>query len=440
MEKRHSRESVWNMTIPPSISGAILLCCAVGSLYTIYRRDFLLCALFVAIGCTFAMLLRNVHALELAHSQLRRAMARERSKLKEVSESARKDPLTQLYNKTETEEMIADYLCAYEGPSVFMIIDIDNFKGINDTLGHLYGDAVLSELALRLKTIFRDTDVVGRIGGDEFIVFMTNISDMEVIKGKIEKILCTFNRSFAEKDVSYKISASVGVAFHPKDGATFSLLMEKADKALYFAKKHGKNRYAIYTNAIETGEDVPAEIQLDDVRQEAAERLQKNFRENIADYMLKIFYEYNDVERSVAVLLDFVGRTYGIGRIEVVTFSEDDKWFYCRHEWCMDGVQSVSSGIATPTDEWEGIRVQLDRDNILYCEDVQEHLPNCLVKDSIKERGAKSVIICYILDGDKRQAAVSFEYFAKVHPVSAEERDALLTISRTICLFIIRGK
>lgn len=77
-----------------------------------------------------------------------------------------------------------------------MIIDIDNFKGINDNLGHLYGDAVLSEIANDLINLFRATDIVGRIGGDEFIVFIKDISETRDIINKAEELVKTFERSF----------------------------------------------------------------------------------------------------------------------------------------------------------------------------------------------------------------------------------------------------
>ncbi|MFN1844965.1 GGDEF domain-containing protein [Clostridioides difficile] len=77
-----------------------------------------------------------------------------------------------------------------------MIIDIDDFKGINDNLGHLYGDAVLSEIANDLINLFRATDIVGRIGGDEFIVFIKDISETRDIINKAEELVKTFERSF----------------------------------------------------------------------------------------------------------------------------------------------------------------------------------------------------------------------------------------------------
>lgn len=429
--------SVLNMTIPAVVSWTILFCCCVGGLFTIYRRDALLCILFVVIAFTFGLLLKNIHTLETTHKQLRRAIAKEQSKLVEVSESAKRDPLTQLYNKAETEELVEDYIATSEDPAAFIFIDVDNFKAVNDTMGHLFGDAVLSELALKLKTLFRDSDIVGRIGGDEFAIFMTRISDTEVIENKIRNVMQAFSRSFAQKETKCHISASVGAALYPRDGRTFEDLMGKSDMAMYHAKNHGKNGYQFYANIEAENGGHPVIVTLRPTV-ETPETPQKNFRENVADYMLKIFFEYNDVDRSVPVLLDFVGRAYGIGRIEVASFSDDDKYFFCLYEWCQEGIAPLDTGTATPTDPWDIISSKLDEDNILYCEDMRASDTSYLDNDSARKRGVRTVIICYILEKGKRRAAVSFEYFDAVRPLSAEMRDSLLTISRAICLFVVR--
>ncbi|MDO9544109.1 MAG: diguanylate cyclase, partial [Synergistaceae bacterium] len=108
----------------------------------------------------------------------------QKRKLQSAEEIAMKDPLTQLFNKTSTRDLIESYISSSQNQGVFMMLDIDNFKRVNDTLGHLYGDAVLSELARTLKSLFRDSDITGRIGGDEFVVFMTNVKETAVVQKK----------------------------------------------------------------------------------------------------------------------------------------------------------------------------------------------------------------------------------------------------------------
>ncbi len=132
----------------------------------------------------------------------------QKRKLQTAEESAMKDPLTQLYNKVSTKALIEEYISANQNQGAFMMLDIDNFKRVNDTLGHLYGDAVLSELAHTLKSLFRDTDIIGRVGGDEFVVFMTNINELAVIRTKAERILSAFKRPFRTENAEQEFPAA----------------------------------------------------------------------------------------------------------------------------------------------------------------------------------------------------------------------------------------
>jgi len=161
---------------------------------------------------------------------------------------AQRDSLTNLYNKGTTNQLIEDYIHneGKDGNHAFFIIDIDDFKSINDNLGHLVGDTVLSNISSKISTIFRDDDVVGRIGGDEFIVFLKNISSEELIRKKGDDLTQAFKESFTGDDNTYKVSGSIGIAKYPHHGTNFKDLYTNADKALYGSKNGGKDRYSIF--------------------------------------------------------------------------------------------------------------------------------------------------------------------------------------------------
>ncbi|MEA4891931.1 MAG: diguanylate cyclase [Peptococcaceae bacterium] len=172
---------------------------------------------------------------------------RDKRELNQITEQARRDPLTGLYNKEVTEELIKAYLERGQEPALFMVIDVDNFKNVNDTLGHIYGDAVLSDISRRLNSLFRSSDVVGRVGGDEFVVFLPGIREEKDIMLRIRNAADVFHRNYSDGAASYRLSGSIGAACFPEDGATFPELFENADKAMYYAKNRGKNQYAMYS-------------------------------------------------------------------------------------------------------------------------------------------------------------------------------------------------
>ncbi len=169
-----------------------------------------------------------------------------------ISKSQR-DTLTGLYNKGTTEALIDEAACSVNEDALhaLYIIDIDNFKGINDNLGHMFGDAVLTTVASKLKGLFRATDVVGRIGGDEFIVFLRDVPNEELIIKKATDISNIFRQTIERDGTIYKISGSIGISILPSHGKSFAELYKKSDIALYTAKKMGKDCFAFYSEATE---------------------------------------------------------------------------------------------------------------------------------------------------------------------------------------------
>lgn len=169
-------------------------------------------------------------------------------KLREMSlrKLVGRDPLTKAYNRAATEEKINDILKQEQSKqNVFLLIDLDNFKAVNDSLGHLTGDKTLVDVVNIIRQHVRGYDVVGRLGGDEFIVFLVNIPE-EILHKNISILLKKLNLTYEVDGVCESVSASIGVALAPKDGTDFRTLYAKADKALYSVKNGGKNNYKIY--------------------------------------------------------------------------------------------------------------------------------------------------------------------------------------------------
>lgn len=168
--------------------------------------------------------------------------------IEKLESKSKTDLLTQLYNKVTTEAMIEEYLSSSppEERHGFIIVDIDNFKGINDTLGHIYGDDVLKRVSAQIKDLFRATDIVGRAGGDEFVILVKDMPDEDLLKIKLSDICAVFHNAYTGDNAEYKISASVGAAVFPNDGTTFSELYQHADAALYRSKNAGKDRFCLY--------------------------------------------------------------------------------------------------------------------------------------------------------------------------------------------------
>lgn len=155
---------------------------------------------------------------------------------------AQTDPLTLVYNKETTQKQIDQKL--KDGKEhCFLILDVDSFKLVNDNYGHIVGDKVLNQLGQLFKKHFRSTDIVGRIGGDEFIVL---IEDNKIGEDRVKDLIQKVNQLQIEELQGFKLSISVGIAYAPKQGTTFMELYRHADQALYKTKRSGKNGYNVY--------------------------------------------------------------------------------------------------------------------------------------------------------------------------------------------------
>ena len=169
------------------------------------------------------------------------------SKLEEqkIRNAAELDLMTKVFNRETAMDYIEQILKnEYDrGHSLYML-DVDNFKGLNDTLGHQTGDEFLIRLADKLKGSVRESDIIGRIGGDEFFVFLRNVSEGSLVEAKAKELLGII--ADAAKDyLQVKVSGSIGVACYPEYGSDLDTLYANADAALYEAKHAGKNCYRI---------------------------------------------------------------------------------------------------------------------------------------------------------------------------------------------------
>jgi len=176
-----------------------------------------------------------------------------RSKQKEEKENledkADTDLLTGLNNKIATERKIQEYMTANPDTQCLMFLfDIDNFKKINDTMGHSFGDEVLRTLGHQLANEFRVSDIIGRLGGDEFVILLKNIKNEEQLEREGQRITALFHQFKAGDYVKYSATASIGAVVFPKDAKDFQSAYKAADKALYEAKRRGKNQLVFYNS------------------------------------------------------------------------------------------------------------------------------------------------------------------------------------------------
>lgn len=161
-------------------------------------------------------------------------------------EQGRRDNLTHVLNRGAIQEKAEEYLHKEDSVGAMLLMDLDNFKGINDNYGHAQGDEVLVEMADILVDVFDSIGYVGRIGGDEFIVFIPDEIGHNELLAKANQAIDQMTKTYGEGDNRCNISACIGIAFYPRHGIDYEGLYRNADRAMYVAKASGKSRSEIY--------------------------------------------------------------------------------------------------------------------------------------------------------------------------------------------------
>ena len=170
-----------------------------------------------------------------------------------ISHQAHHDPLTSLPTRMlfkDRVEVALRRIERYGGRCAMLLIDLDNFKDINDSLGHYAGDEVLVAVSQRLQSVLRSSDAVARLGGDEFTVLVDHLESDENAGLIATKILAELSKPLQIGQDELSISASIGVSLYPEGGTTSTALMKSADAAMYHAKNSGKQAYRVFTRGL----------------------------------------------------------------------------------------------------------------------------------------------------------------------------------------------
>lgn len=172
------------------------------------------------------------------------------AQMETVNERRRIDRMTELWNRDYVEEPISSIL-EKKCPCAFFLMDIDNFKMINDLLGHQAGDQALHEFACVMKSVFEPETILARFGGDEFVAFVPDYTSIDALRKLAGGMLEGASTIVDDERISDKIGVSIGISLSPEAGTSFDELYSNADKAQYFAKRKGKNRYSFYARSQE---------------------------------------------------------------------------------------------------------------------------------------------------------------------------------------------
>lgn len=382
----------------------------------------------------------------------------EKKKQLELKRLAERDSLTGLYNRCTASKLIDEYLLCSKrkADSALLMIDVDDFKDINDHLGHIYGDAVLCELAEKLTGIFRREDIVGRIGGDEYIVFMKEGATPQVVSQRAEAICKAFHITYQGFDkkkenlinsidknpqgsilsygtsLGYTISSSVGIALFPRHGKNFKELYAHADIALYTAKGKDKNGYQIYDGSSFAGyTSKRTEIHA------LGNIIQKGFRENRIEYVFKMLYQSENPVTAIHSVLELIARHFSFERGYIFETSKDGKTSSNTFEWCAEDVSSEIDNLQNlPIEVVATAHRNFQKCGIFILKSLVD-LP-AVERAVLEPQGIKSMFQFGIFDKSRLLGFIGFDNCRNESLLNDIEIDEMNTICNILSTFFVK--
>ncbi len=311
------------------------------------------------------------------------------------------DFLTKCFSKVNIEAMIAERLSAGKCENCGLVfVDVDNFKTYNEQSGHYHGDEVLRQLAARIKKWSAEADIVGRIGGDEFIVYVANIQSKEQFGKRLDDLLFQLNESYSIYDTNANIGVSAGVALYKDSIISYEQCISRADKALFMAKLSEENRWLYYEDSYE--DDAASVLK----KKNKAEKISGlNMDYSVTSTIFNILYERNNEKAAINAALQYLGQYYNAGRCFIVESFDNGANYHFTYEWCSHGLAAHMQGQNTFSKELLSVLIDsVARNGVFACEDIATCCLQGELFSCIAESGTKSFLHAQI----KKDNVVSF--------------------------------
>ena len=283
--------------------------------------------------------------------------------------------------------------------------------------------------------MFREGDVIGRIGGDEFLVFVNNVTSKQIILERCNELIENINDLYDNESAGFSLSCSIGVSLTPENASDYAGLFEKSDIALYHSKNNGKGVCTIYDSAMERPDynsSVTARIDSDDHIGLA--------NNSLIDYVFQRLYDTNDIEATINSVFEFVGRQMNVSRLYVFENNDDNTTCSNTFEWCNEGITPEKDWLQNI--EYESMIPDYDKlfneRGIFYCADVSK-LPQH-IREILEPQGVRSMLQCAIRDKGVFRGYIGIDECTKLRMWTKEQIDMLTFLSQMVSVFLLKKR
>ena len=329
------------------------------------------------------------------------------------------------------------YLDTQDHPGCpLLMIDLDNFKGINDRFVHLFGDNVLTRASSTIRRLFRGGDIIGRVGGDEFMVLMKDVRNEQLVEQRCTLLLDELSELFHDAPHDIQISCSVGVALSPQHGNSFQELFQHADHALYFSKQSGKHCFTIYQSMLELPvlEAERSSTPIDSNEQSSVTN------SSLVRMVFRRLSTSRDINKTIQEVLAAVGQHSNVSRIYI--FENNDANTHCSNtfEWCNEGITPQIGNLQeiSYADDIPGWESNYDENGVLFWTDISKVDP--VYRAILEPQGVKSMLHCAIRENGVFRGYIGLDECTTIRVWTQEQIDILTFLGEVVAAFLLKKR
>ncbi len=369
---------------------------------------------------------------------------RKRMELRIADENMR-DPSTKLYECNHAKGLMNTFLSTQEGTEYagLLLIDVDEFTKLVDKMGTTFADEVLKSMATDLDEIFYTSDVLGRVGGDQFIILMKNIKKIPDIEKKMQEIQDVVHKTYSESEMKFTSTVTIGAAVFPVDGRDYETLYRNAEKALVYEKEHGKNRYGLYDHEKEEEyaklhiEEKHNKIQYQHELDITRERTESD---SLIELAFKLIDESKDTDSAIKLLLRQVTRQMGLDAIWVRhRVGREHKMFY-PYRCIMGDFPTDEDEIVFTEEAWEKAIKRIKDSNGYSCYSTLDDMEGMRSQSVYKELGIRSYARCSYFEKDEYIGSIDFVSYTEEREWTKEDKQTMQAVTNVISSYLLKMK
>ncbi len=369
---------------------------------------------------------------------------RKRMELRIADENMR-DPLTKLYENNHAKELMSEFLSTQEGTEYagVLLVDVDDYSSLIEKMGTTFADEVLKSMATDLDEIFYTSDVLGRVGGDQFIILMKNIKKIPDIEKKMQEIQDVVHKIYSESEMRFATTVTIGASVFPIDGRTYDELYHNAEKALVYEKEQGKNRYGLYDHEKEP-EYAKLHIEEKHNKIQYQHELDMTYEHTESDSLMELAFklidESKDTDSAINLLLRQVARRMGLDAIWVRhRVGREHRMFY-PYRCIMGDFPIDEEEIYFSDDGWEEAVGRIKAANGYSCYSKVDENTGVRASVVYKKLGIRSFARCSYFEKDEYIGSIDFISYTDEREWTKEDKQTIQAVTNVISSYLLKMK